>query len=64
MRKTKDWSQYRVTQQIGLKKRSCFSRAYQTTMANCAPATAAAQHIEGPINGNNNRPDNVRMALF
>ncbi len=40
------------------KIRSCFFKADESKMANCVSDSAAAQHVETQINGNNNHPDN------
>jgi hypothetical protein len=43
--------------QSRVKNRTLLFDAYQGKIANCVPASASAQHIEAPINTNNNLPD-------
>jgi hypothetical protein len=40
-----------------LKIRHCFFSTNQAKVANCVSASASAQHIEAPINTNNNFAD-------
>jgi hypothetical protein len=40
------------------KIRHCFFKADESKMVNCVSVSAVAQHIEAPINANNNHPIN------
>jgi hypothetical protein len=49
---------------FGIKIRHCFFKADKSKMVNCVSALAVAQHIEAPINTNNNYPNNQKGVLL